>query len=414
MHKPTANSQQLKAIKKIHMKKLKLPFVLCLLLAGQSLFAQSSEVVKNYIATFRNIAIEEMKRTGVPASITLAQGIHETGAGQSQLVLRSNNHFGIKCKSDWKGESVSHDDDARGECFRKYSNPEESYRDHSDFLKNRPHYAALFKLDPTDYESWAWGLKKAGYATNPKYPQILIKLIKDYNLQEYTLIALGEKAPGNDVIWTANANTETVNPAKAEEQPEYPEAPPIDYPSGVFRINETNVVFAAKGTSFLALAEQHNIPLARLFEFNDMAAVEEAEQDQLVFLQRKRKAGASEFRVIGRGETLHAIAQAEGIRMESLLAYNFLKPGMQPRAGEKIYLQREAPSMPQLAGAEPKRAVDANISAADQYVVHVVQPKETLYSITRKYSVSVDELVKWNNLPSSDLKTGQQLRINKK
>lgn len=398
------------------MKKLKLPFVLCLLLAGQNLLAQSSEVVRNYIATFKNIAIEEMRRTGVPASITLAQGIHETGAGQSPLVIRSNNHFGIKCKSDWKGESVSHDDDARGECFRKYSNPEESYRDHSDFLKNRSHYASLFQLDPTDYESWAIGLKRAGYATNPKYPQILIKLIKDYDLQQYTLFALGEKTLDDHTTVNTNMDTESSNAARADVQPDLPEvaaAPRPSYPSGIFRINEASVVFAAKGTSFLALAQQHNIPLARLFEFNDRAAAEEAEEDQLVFLQRKRKAGASEFRIISRGETLYDIAQAEGIRMESLLAYNLLKPGMQPRAGEKIYLQREAPSMPALAGAEPQKP-DADITAAGQYTVHVVQAKETLYSITRKYSVSVDDLLKWNNLPSSDLRTGQQLRINKK
>src|SRR5215203_6696321 len=146
--------------------------------------AQSPAVIRQYIDTYKEIAMEEMKRTGVPASITLAQGIHETGAGQSALVRKSNNHFGIKCKSEWVGESVSHDDDARGECFRKYNDPLESYRDHSDFLKNRSHYAFLFKLDPTDYEAWSYGLKKAGYATNPKYPQILIKLIRDYDLQD--------------------------------------------------------------------------------------------------------------------------------------------------------------------------------------------------------------------------------------
>lgn len=398
------------------MKKLKLSFALSLLLAGQNLLAQSSEVVRNYIATFKDIAIKEMRRTGVPASITLAQGIHETGAGQSQLVIRSNNHFGIKCKSDWKGESVSHDDDARGECFRKYSNPEESYRDHSDFLKNRPHYASLFQLDPIDYESWAFGLKKAGYATNPKYPQILIKLIKDYDLQKYTLLALGEKVLDDMPTIDARMDTESGHTARADEKSdvaEAPSAPPIDYPSGVFRINEANVVFAAKGTSFFVLAQQHNIPLARLFEFNDRTAAEEAENDQLVFLQRKRKSGAAEFHIVAPGETLYDIAQAEGVRMESLLAYNLLKPGLEPRAGEKIYLQREAPSMPRLAGAE-QRTAEARITAADEYTVHTVQPKETLYSITRKYSVSVDDLVKWNNLPSSDLKTGQQLRINKK
>src|SRR5690606_7848185 len=156
--------------------------------------AQSAEFINDYITRFRDIAINEMKRTGVPASIKLAQGIHESMAGQSDLVSRSNNHFGIKCKSNWKGESVSHTDDAPDECFRKYADPEESYKDHSDFLRNNQRYSFLFNLDPADYEAWAKGLKKAGYATNPRYPQLIIKLIDDYNLQHFSLIAMGKVA----------------------------------------------------------------------------------------------------------------------------------------------------------------------------------------------------------------------------
>src|SRR5215207_1069161 len=133
------------------MKKTPLMLALAFVLAGKS-FAQSSQVIKEYVLKFKDIAMEEMKRTGVPAAITLAQGIHETSAGQSVLVNKSNNHFGIKCKAEWTGPSVSHDDDARGECFRKYSSPYDSYKDHSDFLTTRPHYAALFKLNPADYE----------------------------------------------------------------------------------------------------------------------------------------------------------------------------------------------------------------------------------------------------------------------
>ncbi len=117
-------------------------------------------IIQDYINTYKDLAIEEMQRTGVPASIKLAQGIHETMAGTSDLVLKSNNHFGIKCKSNWTGESVTHDDDARGECFRKYDSPLDSYRDHSDFLKGSQRYASLFKLDPLDYADWAYGLKK--------------------------------------------------------------------------------------------------------------------------------------------------------------------------------------------------------------------------------------------------------------
>ncbi len=166
-------------------------FLTCsiLLFSFTAAFAQK-EKVESYIAQFNEIAIKEMIRTGVPASITLAQGILESQSGESDLVKRSNNHFGIKCKPEWTGPKTYHDDDERGECFRVYPTPEESYKDHSDFLKTRSHYNFLFKIDPLDYEAWANGLKKAGYATLSTYPQKLIKIIKDYNLNEYTKIAL--------------------------------------------------------------------------------------------------------------------------------------------------------------------------------------------------------------------------------
>lgn len=404
------------------MKKLRLPFAIIALFVSTLLSAQPSDVIQAYIATYKDLAIEEMRRTGVPASITLAQGIHETFAGQSVLVKKSNNHFGIKCKNDWKGESVSHDDDARGECFRKYPTAADSYRDHSDFLKNRPHYASLFNLDPTDYEAWAYGLKKAGYATNPKYPQILIKLIKEYHLQDYTLIAMDLKK-NDDAIW---AKKGTIAIMEGDENG--PPPPPLvydepvtpkvikSYPSGVFKINETNVVFVEKGTSYLSIAEQHNIQLNRLFEFNDISsATDVAQTGQLIFLQRKKRTGANEFHMVEEGETLYDIAQAEGIRLESLLAYNHLKGDMQPEVGEKLYLRSQAPSLPKLKSL--KKVISAIFDKEqeeERFVVHTVQPKETLYSITKKYSVAKEDVVKWNNLASTDLKIGQQLRINTK
>ncbi|MBS1654134.1 MAG: glucosaminidase domain-containing protein, partial [Bacteroidetes bacterium] len=176
---------------------MKLLRIICILLFSFITifsFAQRPEDIQKYIDAYKAIAISEMQRTGVPAAIKLAQGIHETEAGTSDLVLKSNNHFGIKCKTGWSGQSVTHTDDAPNECFRKYDSPLDSYKDHSDFLRNSPRYASLFNLDPTDYKGWAYGLKKAGYATNPKYPQIIIKLIEDYNLEDYTLIALGRKS----------------------------------------------------------------------------------------------------------------------------------------------------------------------------------------------------------------------------
>jgi hypothetical protein len=322
--------------------------------------AQRANMIRDYINTYKDMAIQEMKRTGVPASITLAQGIHESGAGQSKLVLASNNHFGIKCKTNWTGESVRHDDDAKGECFRKYPKAEDSYRDHSDFLKNGQRYAFLFQLDPTDYKGWANGLKQAGYATNPKYPQVLINMVEEYGLQEYTFLALG-KTPDNE---NAAANTgmasgkvqkaNDVSPVAATDAVieissiEAPATTGAKYPEGQFLINETKVVFVKKGTSFLAVASQYGIDLARIFEFNEIPAAEETTTEQLIYLQRKRKTGASEFHTVQPGETLHDIAQLQAIRLESLLELNWIKENERPAPGEQLSLKKKATAMPKL------------------------------------------------------------------
>jgi len=310
-----------------------------LLLLTTDLRAQQAEIIRNYIATYKDLAIAEMQRTGVPASIKLAQGIHETLAGTSNLVKKSNNHFGIKCKTGWTGESVSHDDDARGECFRKYPSAADSYRDHSNFLKGSARYGALFLLDPTDYAGWANGLKKAGYATNPKYPVVLIKLIEDYNLQDYTLQALGKTSDSNSAVEkTFETDKGTVKvPGKEPET-----AAAKNYPMGEFLINDTKVLFVKKETSFLSLANKYGIPLARLFDFNDRPAGEAAEEDQLVFLQRKRKTGKEQYYIVQPGESLHDIAQQQGIRLESLLELNLLSPADRIAPGERLNLQRRA------------------------------------------------------------------------
>jgi LysM repeat protein len=320
-------------------------FALLFMLGGLMASAQPSADIIDYINNYKKLAMDEMERTGIPAAITLAQGIHETYAGKSDLVLKSNNHFGIKCKDYWTGKKVYHDDDARGECFRKYDDPSLSYRDHSDFLKGGERYAFLFKLDPEDYKSWAFGLKKAGYATNPKYAPIIIKLIEDYNLQQYTLIAMGKIAPEEEVV--------AVNPKPATDIPsdisafvkqqeplqEIPPPPAVNYPSGEFTINNTKVIYAKKGTSLLSIAQEYDIPLSRLLEYNDMENEEVLVKDQLVYLQRKRRTGSAEVHIVANGETLHDISQAEAIRLENLLEYNKLNKSVQPAVGEKLYLQ---------------------------------------------------------------------------
>ena len=337
------------------MKKPRLALLFLLLATGFLSRAQPPEIIANYIRDFKDLAIAEMQRTGVPAAIKLAQGIHETGAGTSKLVLKSNNHFGIKCKSNWKGESVSHDDDARGECFRKYPSSEDSYRDHSDFLKNNPRYAALFQLDPEDYEGWANGLKKAGYATNPKYPAVLIRLVEEYHLQDYTFIALG-KMKQEEILAktglfpdTASLRRETVQSQVITHDAEIVPKQKEDYPDGVFRIHDTKVVFVKEGTSYLAVARRFELPLARIFEFNELQEAEVADRDRLIYLQRKRKSGGEDFHIVKPGETLHDIAQVQAIRLESLLEYNYLRPGDRPAPGEKLSLKKKAVSTPKLA-----------------------------------------------------------------
>lgn len=381
------------------------------MIAGQTATGQPSAAVIDYINNYKQLAIDEMQRTGVPASIKLAQGIHETEAGRSVLVLKSNNHFGIKCKSGWSGEKVYHDDDASGECFRSYSSPADSYRDHSDFLKSSQRYAFLFQLDPTDYKGWAYGLKKAGYATNIKYSQILVSLIETYNLQEYTLIAIGKISPTAEM--QAGSNATLKNEAVLV-------TPVVNYPEGIFHINDTRVVFIKGGTSLLAVANQYNITLSRLLDFNDMTAGEGdiLNEDQLIYLQRKRKTGANIFHHVQPEETLYDIAQTEGLRYEALLELNHLETGMQPAIGERIFLKEKSPARPALAGSVtlaetmPHQEPDSAIAPQPTGLTrHIVQQKETLYGIGKKYGVSPDKIKEWNKLNNTNLKTGQELLI---
>ena len=398
------------------------------LLAVKGLEAQYNSDVINYINTYKELAISEMQRSGVPAAITLAQGIHETMAGKSELVRKSKNHFGIKCKSTWTGGKVYHDDDARGECFRAYATAEESYADHSDFLRRNGRYAFLFDYDPTDYTKWAYGLKKAGYATNNRYPQILIKYIEDYNLQQYTLIAMGKLKPKDEILAgngkpvsdMAISNGVAIRDIPVDIAPPKPTR---EYPAGEFRINETKVIYAKAGTSLLSIAEQYNIGLKRLLDFNDMQEEEVLKQDQLIYLQRKRKTGASEFHVVQAGETLYDICQTEAIRLESLLAYNHLQGQLTPAVGEKLYLHGKAPARPRLAQdvavatpAQPDirfNQVTSTNTSAISATTHIVRGKETLYSIAKKYGTTIDQIREWNQLAGYDLKAGQELVIYK-
>jgi LysM repeat protein len=335
------------------------------LAVGSGAAAQVSVNGVNYVNAYKALAMAEEQRTGVPAAITLAQGLHESEAGTSELVKSSNNHFGIKCKDDWKGGVVYHDDDARQECFRSYATAADSYRDHSDFLIKGSRYSFLFLLPPTDYEGWANGLRKAGYATNIRYSQILIKLIRDYNLEQYTLIAIGKMAASEEVVLAtpgggggvagaegeavvvslARPDTAVGGSGKADAAVAGPE---VSYPEGEFQINRTRVIYVQKGVSLLSIASRYEVPLGRLLEFNDMKEEEVLVKGQLIFLQRKRREGSIEYHVVREGEGMYDISQAEGIRLQDLLEMNQLAGGQEPATGERIYLKRSAPGRPKL------------------------------------------------------------------
>ncbi len=371
--------------------------------------------VEQYIATYKDAAIAEMKRLGVPASIILAQGILETESGNSDLVKRSNNHFGIKCKSTWKGESVRHTDDAPNECFRKYSSAADSYKDHSDYLYFSPRYAALFKLQPTDYRGWAYGLKAAGYATNPRYPQILISNIEKYNLQQFNEpmsaesqaaltaklgLADPEKQP-KDIITAAEPKKESnlfqkLFSGKKNKNNQY--------------FNRLKAVMAFHGTSLLSIATEHNIALAKLLEYNDLSTDGLVNGDQWIYLEKKHKEGNREHYTSLQNETLHEVSQNNGVQLAMLAEYNQLPADARVKKGEVIRLKAG-----NLTPLKPGEMAIAPLKPGAMTAIktHQVQPKEGLYTISRKYNVSVEELKEWNNLSSNDLQMGQQLIIAK-
>ncbi|HMT95138.1 MAG TPA: glucosaminidase domain-containing protein [Ferruginibacter sp.] len=330
------------------MKKLVTGILFCLMYyisTGQTPQQQA------YIETYKDLAVKEMKRSGIPASITLAQGLLETEAGTSDLVKRSNNHFGIKCKSTWTGPSVSHTDDAPNECFRKYATAEESYSDHSNFLRGSDRYSFLFELPANDYKGWAYGLKKAGYATNPNYPKILIKYIEANNLQQYDDVDI---IPGDIAKTTPEAVPEIKPEAKAEKKspiakvvdvvekivkpnPVVPKNPKLI--AGKSKVNGIKALFAQKGTSLLAIATANDIPLVKLLEYNDRKTDGLLSEDQVVYLDKKMKQGNKHFYYSLQDETLYQVSQNFGIQLQYLVQYNNLSETAKIKKGQKIWLK---------------------------------------------------------------------------
>ena len=275
------------------MKKLKLFLILiisCLTLQAQTRNKQYEAYIKKY----RELAVEEMKKYHIPASITLAQGLLESGAGQSALARKSNNHFGIKCGSDWYGKTVSHDDDARGECFRAYKHPKDSYEDHSKFLAGRPRYASLFNLNITDYKGWARGLKKAGYATNPRYADQLIGIIELYELYKYD--------DKNYLKWIKK------NPN----------------PHQTYIANDLLYIVVRAGDSWKSISQEFDISQKKLRKYNDLYKGYALQVGDILYLEKKNKKADKEHivHVLRAGESMYSISQKYGIRLKNLYKLN--------------------------------------------------------------------------------------------
>ena len=262
----------------------------CLIIQAQTRNKQYEDYIKKY----RELAVDEMKKYHIPASITLAQGLLESGAGQSTLARKSNNHFGIKCGSDWNGKTVSHDDDARGECFRAYKHPKQSYEDHSKFLAGRPRYASLFKLKITDYKGWARGLKKAGYATNPRYADQLIGIIELYDLHKY----------------------DTKGGLKWMKENPNPHQPYI--------ANGLVYIVVRAGDSWKSISKEFDISQSKLRKYNDLYKGYTLQVGDILYLEKKNKKASKEHivHVLRAGESMYSISQKYGIRLKNLYKLN--------------------------------------------------------------------------------------------
>lgn len=291
------------------------------LLTVGAAFAQKRMSAEEYARAYGNMAIEKMRIYGIPASITLAQGMLESGYGGSELAVKANNHFGIKCGSNWRGERVYHDDDAKGECFRKYKSVDDSYRDHSNFLSTNRRYNPLFALEPLDYKGWAHGLKAAGYATNPKYAELLIDLIDRHKLNKYDI-------PGDmgGIIGKAIFSGEG-------------DAPKPEKKTGRVwgRTNGVKYVVAQKGDTWQSLASQYDMPLHRILRINDLPATIPVKAGDHIYLKNKKaKNRYAQIHTVQANQSSRDVAQMYGVRLRSLERLNPSIKGGEPKAGSTL------------------------------------------------------------------------------
>lgn len=436
-------------------------------------FSQKKMTPTEYFNAYKDIAIREMIKTGIPASITLAQGYHESGCGNSKLAYQGNNHFGIKCHKDWQGQSMAMwDDDPTESCFRVYENAEESYVDHSKFLTERKRYAFLFDYNRADYFQWAHGLKKAGYATDPTYPDKLINTIEKHNLHVYDL-ALEPIQPEHFQASNSTESSSFLNADNKNYMQRKQSSSTLfsSYKEGMIQVNSLPCVQAKKGATALQIASDYNIPYKSFLIYNDLADGDQLMENQYCFLQPKRARfkGEHQFHLVSEQVTMYEISQLYGISLAALLSKNMMKAGQEPLNGELISLNEQVTVCPKLRGdAEqissadsksgedeivtqikkemvetdpkinidqplypdsyyesenkvqsvkkeeiiPTKIIEPNRMSSDQeYVLHHVKSGETLYSLGRKYDTPWHEIKSFNKIQSDALYEGQIVKI---
>jgi len=383
-----------------------------------SCFAQDGER-EAYIELYKHIAIEEMNRSGIPASIKLAQGILESASGASTLAVKANNHFGVKCGSRWAGATYYHFDDDYDRngnliksCFRKYQSPEESYKAHTEFLMSGARYEFLFSYPKTDYKNWARGLKKAGYATNPQYANLLIRIIEQSDLAKF------DRMTEEVIVY------ETENPKNPDKVQSVKRRKSVN--------NQVKIIIAAAGDTYAELSETLDIPRKKLLKYNDAKSGQAIQQGDYIYMQPKRKKYRykKDFHIIKNDDTMYQLSQKYGIRLECLYKRNRMKSNTEPAEGQRIYLRKKAKNAPKLrpAGApitvpKPPRPKPPTTRPTETETqpstptpsptakIHIVKSSDTLYNIARKYNITVETLKQLNGLTSNIIKIGQRLKV---
>lgn len=369
--------------------------------------AQSAKMSsEQYIIMYKEDAIIEMYRTGVPASITLAQGILESQNGNSRLAKEANNHFGIKCKTGWTGKTITADDDAEGECFRAYESVLESYRDHSNFLRENWRYSECFKLERTDYKGWAEGLRKAGYATNPNYHTLITGIIERFKLHEFDLAPMPEGV-----------------------KPEYE-----------IINNKVPAVYAQEGETIDIIAKKNDLNTKQIYRYNDLPKGSTIDPGDILYLKPKRRKGSEPYHIVKEGENLYDVSQMYGIKLKQLYKKNHLDKGDEVAPGTTIYLQKKREDKPtvitkeeleklenekklkreqtikdsveRVKKEEKKAEVETQEALTREF--HIIKAGDNLYRISEKYHVFVEDILEWNGIESPEgISVGDKIYLSK-